>query len=434
MSATPHHVVIIGGGAGGLELAVRLGRRFGRDQVTLVDRTPSHIWKPSLHEAAAGTLDIHREGLSYAMLGQNNGFRFVFGAFSGLDRARRTITVAALNDASGAQVLPERQLPYDTLVLAVGSHGNFFNTPGAERFALSLDSTASAEQFRVELLKAVARADTKAVDGKAATVQVVIVGGGATGVELAAELHEAGQTLSDYGSSRPDQQAELHLTVIEGGPRILGPLPERVAAAATQLLCERGVAIHTRCRVSEVQRDAVMAGDKVFPADLVVWAAGIKAPAFLATLGLAVTPLNQLVVNGQLRTEDPAIVAFGDCAAAPWEGSTKTVPPRAQAAHQQSSYLYGLLSDRMRGRPVSDKPFRFRDFGSLVSIGHTEGVGSLMGGLSGPKMQVEGWIARVMYASSHWSHYVTVLGLWHALLRGLARTLNRRSQPRVKLH
>jgi NADH dehydrogenase len=415
-------------------LAVRLGRKHGAAHVTLIDSHPFHIWKPSLHEVAAGTMDIHREGLSYAMLAHYNDFRFVIGKLSGVDRNTRQLNVDAWCDVDGEVILPERQVPYDTLVLALGSFGNFFNTPGAEQYAISLDSTDSAEKFRMELLKAMARAGGKSAAGTTPTVNVVIVGGGATGVELAAELHETGQTLSAYGLPHVDATQMLRITVVEGGPRILGPLPERVADAARNLLTERGVVVEADCRVSEVTPHSVLAHGKEFPSDLCVWAAGIKAPALLGDLGLELNRVSQIVVNDHLCTPDPAVYALGDCAAAPWGDPGKTVPARAQAAHQQASYLFDTMTARIAGSTLPTQPFRFRDFGSLVSLGHTEGVGNLMGGLMGRSLLVEGWVARVMYASSHWTHYATLLGVWGATMRSLSSYLSKRSRPRVKLH
>ncbi|KOQ37317.1 NADH dehydrogenase, partial [Achromobacter xylosoxidans] len=154
--APSERIVIVGGGAGGLELAAKLGRIHGRQHITLVDSRPFHIWKPSLHEAAAGTLDIHQEGLSYLMLAHLNGFSFAQGRLVGVDRERRLISVDAVADAQGQEVLPRRELAYDTLVLALGSTSNFFNTPGAAEHAVTLDTTENAEQFRLTMLKAMA--------------------------------------------------------------------------------------------------------------------------------------------------------------------------------------------------------------------------------------------------------------------------------------
>lgn len=426
-----HRVVIVGGGAGGLELAVKLGRAYGESHVTLIDKSLFHIWKPSLHEVAAGTLDIHREGLSYPMLAHDRGFRFVPGVMTGVDREQRAVAVDAWIDEEGEEVLPARSIPYDTLVFAIGSHGNFFNTPGAEQFALSLDSTEAAERFRRALLKITTRLEAQ--PDATASAHVLIVGGGATGVELAAELLEAAQVLSNYGASHTSIP-RLQVRLLEGGPRVLGPLPERIAAAATKLLSKRGVSVMTDCRVTEVTADSVITNQGAFPADLCIWAAGIKAPAVLTTLGLEVNRLNQLVVNAQLQTADPHIFALGDCASAAWVGTDKQVPARAQAAHQMATYLFKRIKERIEGDAPSAEVFAYRDFGSLVSLGHSQGVGTLMGSLQGRNFFVEGLVARTMYSSLRWSHHAVVLGWPGACIRALGGFLTKRSRPRVKLH
>lgn len=430
----PHRVVIVGGGAGGLILAARLGRRFGRAHVTLVDARPYHIWKPSLHEAAAGTLDIHQEGLSYLMLANLNHFSFVLGNLLEVDRRTRTLRLAAVEAPHGEAVIPPRTLPYDTLVLAVGSTSNFFGTPGAERHAVTLDTPDNAEAFRLALLQAMVEVDQAKARDPSASLNVVIVGGGATGVELAAELREAGRVIGAYGlpAFRPDR--DLVITLIEGGPRLLGALPERIARAAHERLTELGVRVHTDCRIAEVTADSVIASDgRRFASDLCMWAAGIQGQPVLASLDLPLNRIGQVEVDACLRTPDPDIYAFGDCAAAPW-GENGTVPARAQAAHQQADYLADRLAARIRGTPAPDTPFVYRDHGSLVSLGHQAGAGSLMGKLTGRGLFVTGLLARMMYMSLHLMHHQTVLGLSRTASLALARLLMKRAHPRVKLH
>jgi NADH dehydrogenase len=195
-------IVVVGGGAGGLELACRLGRRLrrrrGSPTVTLVDARLSHIWKPSLHEVAAGTLDIHQEGLSYQMLAHDNGFRFVYGAMTALDCAARTLTVGEVRDEAGEVLVGARPLSYRSLVIAVGSTSNYFGVPGAAEHTISLNATEDAEHFRLRMLKAMARADERKARDPQARVDIVIIGGGATGVELAAELREASGVLAAF--------------------------------------------------------------------------------------------------------------------------------------------------------------------------------------------------------------------------------------------
>lgn len=461
MTQYAHRIVIVGGGAGGLELAARLGRQLQPRNVVLIDAASAHIWKPSLHEVAAGTLDVHREGLSYFALAKQCGFTFVHGSMVGVDRARQRVLLAPLLSANGEQIFPERALEYDSLVLAIGSNANFFNTPGAEEHAIALDSTAQAEYFRVALLRELAalhlrkqtaaHVNAPAPDSALAlssaievsssslspdeVLHIAIVGGGATGVELAAELVEALKGLAYYGIDELKPDRDVKITLIEGANRILSALPEKVSIKAHKLLQERGVAIRTGIRVTQVNRDSLVDDNgQRHVAHLCVWAAGIMAPPVLSELGLQTNRINQLVVDDHLRTLDPHIFALGDCAEAPWYGESKALPAKAQVAHQQAIYLQKVLRARVTGRSQPEQPFRFRDYGSLVSVGHAEGVGSLMGVLSDKNLFVEGMLARFMYMSLHLRHHMAVLGVLQTAALAVGRLLLRRSTPRVKLH
>jgi len=430
-------IVIVGGGAGGLELACKLGRKLGPSKVLLVDTRLYHIWKPSLHEVAAGTLDIHQEGLSYQMLAHDNGFTFVYGPMTALDHGARRITVGAVRSSDGEDVLHERRIDYGSLVIAVGSTSNYFGVPGARENTISLNATEDAERFRLRLLRLMAGAEQareERNDANAA-LDVVIIGGGATGVELAAELREASGVYAAYGFSRLQVKRDVRITLLEGAPRILAPLPERVSAAALKLLDERGIRVVNNCRVTKIDADRVLDNDgNVYPASLCVWAAGIRAPEFLGTLGLPVTKGGQIEVDPQLRVPGvPGVYALGDCAAC-IDVSGKPVPPRAQAAHQQADYLLKQFLRRAKGKPLDEKPYRYRDYGSLVSLGKTTSVGSLMGSLSGASWFVEGMIGRVMYTSLHLMHHQAVLGAMRTGVLAVARFLIRRTTPLVKLH
>jgi NADH dehydrogenase len=428
-------IVIVGGGAGGLELACKLGRKLGPLKVTLVDSRSFHIWKPSLHEVAAGTLDIHQEGLSYQMLAHDNGFTFVYGALTALDQASHTLTVGAVQAGSDGELLPERRIAYASLVLAIGSTSNYFGVPGAPEFTISLNATEDAERFRMRLLRLMTMAELHKASQPDAGVNIVIIGGGATGVELAAELREASVSYAAYDFHHLQATRDVRITLLEGAPRILAPLPERVSAAALTLLHERGITVATDTRVTaiEAQRVSTAAGD-VYPADICVWAAGIKAPELLSQLGLAVNRGGQVEVDGALAVKGAAdIYALGDCAACVGPDG-KLVPPRAQAAHQQADYLLNNFLRRERGRAPQAKPYAYRDYGSLVSFGQTTTVGSLMGSLKGLSWFVEGYIARLMYTSLHLMHHQAVLGTIRTGVLAIARFLIKRSTAHVKLH
>lgn len=436
-----HRIVIVGGGAGGLPLATALGDKLGRRgraEITLVDRFETHLWKPLLHEVAAGRMDADAHDVDYLALGHWHRFRFRQGAVAGLDRARRELYLQAVDDDEGRQMLPSRTLHYDTLVFCVGSTTNDFGIPGVATNAISLDTALDAERFHRRLLSACVRADGEAAEGSPTGVDIVVIGAGATGVELVAELRQTTRAHAGYGLDKLDPARDIHLSLLEAAPRILPQLGEHIAAAATDLLGKLDIVVRTNERVIGVDASGVhTANGGTLKADLVVWAAGIQAPAFLAALdGLEVNRANQLVVTSTLQTtRDPAIFALGDCAASPWPGGGKAgalVPPRAQAAHQQATLLVKSMQARLAGRRLPE--FRFRDFGSLVSLGELSAVGNLMGRLIGGNMVVQGLIARWMYASLYKMHQVSILGWLRVAIDSVSRLVRQRLEPRVKLH
>ena len=444
MSAPPsalHRIVVVGGGAAGLPLATKLGDtlgRKGRATVTLVDRFATHLWKPLLHEVAAGRMDADLHDVDYFLMAYWHRFRFRLGALTGLNRARRELQLAAVLDDDGEEILPAGILPYDTLVFCVGSIGNDFGISGVAEHAISLDTAADAERFHRRLVAACVRAEGRASRGESAAVDIVIIGAGATGVELAAEIRNCTRAFASYGLDYLKPERDVRLTIIEAAPRILPPLPEKIAAAATDLLGTLGVAVRTDERVLKVDAGGVhtVAGT-VLPADLVVWAAGIQAPPVLAQLdGLEVNGANQLVVGKTLQTtRDADIFALGDCAACPWpeSGREKAIlPPRAQVARQQAILITKTITARLAGKPLPT--FRFTDFGSLVSLGELSAVGNLMGRLIGGSMVVQGLIARLMYASLYKMHQVATHGYLRVALDSVSRLVRQRLEPRVKLH
>jgi NADH dehydrogenase len=430
--------VIVGGGAAGLELVTRLGDTLGKRQtaeITLVEKTRTHLWKPLLHAVADGSMDPGEHELNYLAQAHWHHFRYRLGEMIGLDRANKQVHLAAMQDEEGREITPLQSVGYDTLIIAIGSVSNDFGTPGVAQYAIPLETTEQAARFNRRLLNACIRAQTQAGPVRPGQLHVAIIGAGATGTELAAGLYQTAREVVAYGLDRIDPARDIRIILIEAADRILPALPERISEATLTLLKTLGVEVHTGMRVSQVTADGVhMADGRFVPAELVVWTAGIKAPAFLRDLdGLETNRLNQLVVTQTLQTtRDPDIFAIGDCAACPWAGHATPVPPRAQAAHQQASHLFAQIRHRSAGTPL--QPYVYRDFGSLVSLGKYSTVGSLMGFLVGKGFFVEGFFARLMYRSLYLMHEFALYGKWKTLVGTLARGLSRRSRPLVKLH
>lgn len=438
MDGDRHHVAVVGGGAAGAELVTRLGDTLGKRgqaRVTLIEKSRTHLWKPLLHAVAAGSMNASEHELNYLAQAHWHGFHYRFGEMVGLDRKKKEVHLAATADEEGRQITPPRRLGYATLVIAIGSVTNDFGTPGASRYAVPLDTPDQAVRFNHRLVNACIRADAQEEPIRPGQLHVAIIGAGATGTELAAELHRTARQVVAFGLDRIDPERDIRIILIDAAERILPALPARVAEATLALLEKLGVEVRTGAKVSEVRGDGVVLGNGDFvPSELVVWCAGVKGPDVLRDLdGLESNRLNQLVVLPTLQTtRDPDIFALGDCASCPRAGHPTPVPPRAQAAHQQAAHMLGQIRRRLAGAPL--EPYVYRDFGSLVSLGKYSTIGNLMGFLVGKNMFIEGYFARLMYRSLYKMHEYALHGGRKTFRGSLARRLSRSAEPEVKLH
>lgn len=434
-------IVIVGGGAGGMQLATRLGDTIGRRglaDIVLVDRSPTHFWKPLLHEAASGHRDPATHTIEYAAQARQHGFRFVQGSLERVDRARHVVTLGAVLDADGATILPERSLRYDDLVLAVGSVTNFFNVPGAAQHALALENLEQAEDFRRKFLAACMKANhqAEALSGRQVQpIDINVIGAGATGVELAAALrHAAGQlTAYRFKSLRADRDVRIRL--IEGADRILPVLDERVSQRALAQLERLHIDVLTGVRVAEVTDDAIVtANGNRLASDLTIWAAGVAGPAILKQVGdLSLNASNQVIVTETLQSpDDPHVFAFGDCAACPLQDKRGFLPPRAQVAHQQALYLGRAFARRLSGKTVAG--FTFHDAGTIVSLGESGAVYQTDRGPRSRSLIVDGLAAIGLYKLVYRKHLLGLYGAKRTLLQSLGHWLQSYNRPSIKLH
>jgi NADH dehydrogenase len=428
-----HKILIVGGGAAGLELATYLGDKLGKQglaEITLLDATSTHIWKPLLHEVASGTL-AEAEEVEYLSQAHRNHFLFRLGRMEGLDRAAKEIYVSPTLNEQGVELIPRRTLKYDTLVLAVGSVSNTFGIKGVDQHCLFIDTTTQAYRFQKQLVETYyikSYAGQNSLKNK--PLSIVIIGAGATGVELSAELHQVSKLLATYGLEDSDK---VKITIIEAATQLLPALPPRLSLATQQQLVKLGIDLKLGRRVTEVTETAVYTHDgEVFEADLKVWAAGIKAPDWMKNLdGLETNHINQLIVDDTLKTSDDNIFAIGDCAACVWAGHTGNVPPRAQAAHQQATAVGKTLVNRQYLKPAVK--FVYQDYGSLVSLGQYSTVGSLMGSLMGT-VSVGGFIAYVVYLSLYKMHQIAIHGYFRTAMLSLSNIFRRSTHAKIKMH
>ena len=432
----PPKIVVVGGGAGGLELVTQLGKTLGKKrkaEITLIDCSRTHIWKPLLHEVAAGTLDSHDDELEYLAQASENHFRFVLGRMNGLDRGQKKIRLSALYSKSGQEIMPERTHAYDFLVVAVGSICNDFGIKGVAEHCMFLDTTEEAEQFQSKLLEAYLRAQSHGGARAPGELDVAIVGGGATGIELSAQLYTASRLLSSYGLDNI-QPSDIKIHILEASPRLLPGLPDRLSRGTLKQLTKLGIEVHLGVKVIEVTDEGMKTESGNFiQAAARIWAAGVKAPDFLKDIdGLETNRINQLVVKPTLETtRDNDIYVVGDCAACFWPEKQLNVPPRAQSAHQMASLVLINIQRRLRGK--APKTFKYQDYGSLVSLGKYSTVGNLMGNLMGSVM-IEGFIARMVYLSLYKMHQLALFGYFRVFLMMIASFFSNRLNPKIKLH
>jgi NADH dehydrogenase len=425
---TRRKIVIVGGGAGGLELATSLGRAR-RDDVLLVDKSAAHVWKPRLHEVAAGLIGSGDDQTSYLVHAQAHRFSFAMGELIGIDPERRAVRLASLHSrTTGAEILGQRDIGYDVLALAFGSRVTDFGVPGVLEHCHMLDSATQAERFQRCFLEAA----VQVAAGGADQLRVGIVGAGATGIELAAELHHAVNAMCQYGGL--GARGLLSITLIDQSERVLPAADPKTSVRIQGALERLGVHLRLAETVQAVDAEGFHLGSgDLAPCSLKVWAAGVTGPDMVSKLdGLSVGRGKRLLVDDHLACVGAAnILALGDCATAVDSDGRALWPPTAQVAHQQAAYLARALRTPEHTPP----PFRYRPMGMLVSLGEGDAAAEFPAPLQGQFRPIfEGAIAKLLYVSLYHMHRAALHGATRAAALALADGLRRTTLPPVKLH
>ena len=404
-------IIIIGGGAGGLELATDLGDKLGKTdkaQITLIDKNSYHLWKPLLHEVATGVLDEQVDNIFYASQGQQHNFEFTQGTFTNLDRDKKQITIINHQNKTVA-------VDYDILVIAIGSTSNDFGTPGVKEHCIFLDDQNAAIRLRETLINkftsfcSIIDDDQSRDEDK---IRIAIVGGGATGVELASELPHMVEAFGACGHNKMCSDL-LDVSVIEATDRILPALPEKTAASITKTLEKQGIHVLTKTMITKAESDGFYPkeGDTL-KADIMIWTAGVKAPDYLKEIaGLESSRSNQLVVKPTLQTSrDDSIFVIGDCAYA-MQDNGRASPPTAQAAHQMAKICYENIINILNNNPL--KSFKYTDNGTIISLHDTaQGVVKIAGK---SEMNVKGWFALIIHRLLYRMHQASLLGIFKTI-------------------
>ena len=369
------------------------------------------MWKPLLHEVAAGSMDMSRHELDYLAQAYWHGFRFRFGEMIGLDRAargpsRRQYRRGGARHHAGALDRLRHAGDRDRQL------SQRFRDAGVKEMGSAWKAGRRAAVQR-RLVNACLRAHTQTEPVRPGQLHVAIIGAGATGRELSAELHRTTRGVVAFGLDKIDPDKDIKITLIEAADRVVPALPPRLSEATRNLLGGSASSGPNRRAGDLGDADGVHLADGGFiPFRAVVWAAGVRGPgrAEESSAGSKATASNQLVVQAR-RCRRRATTTFSPWAIAPTcrgRRRHRPVPPRAQAAHQQASHLLKQIKRRLAGEPV--QPFVYHDFGSLVSLGEFSTVGSLMGFLAGKGMLIEGYVARLMYRSLYKMHETALQG------------------------
>ncbi|GAN68762.1 NAD(P)/FAD-dependent oxidoreductase [Acetobacter orleanensis] len=421
-------LVIVGGGIAGLALATRLGNSMGRSgklDITLVDKGFSHVWKPMLHCFAAGTARNENDRITFISHAAGHGFRFCYGEISNLDRAARRLTLAPLTEQDDEEViLEERYLDYDALIFAIGSRANDFGTPGVKDHCIFLDNVVEANNFNENFRHAILQAY-----GRGTPLDIAIVGGGATGVQLAAELHKALDIGSLYNFT--PTTPEMRITLLEAGPRILPSFPDNVSEEARKQLEALNISVRTGAMVSGVdEKGFILKDGSRVDAQFRVWAAGVKAPDVTRDMdGLECARGGQLVVKPTLQTTlDDRIFAVGDCSYI----AESPLPPTAQVARQEAHHLAKYLPQwALNQTPVP--PFKFNNKGAIVALGNYNGWGAFADGKTFGGGALRGLSARLGHTALYRQHQFELYGVTRGAIACLTDWLDRFVRPSVRM-
>jgi NADH dehydrogenase len=380
--ASPHHVVIVGAGFGGLTAAQKLGRAAVR--ITIIDQRNHHLFQPLLYQVATAALATSEIAWPIRFLMRKRPeVTTLLGTVTGVDPQNRRVI---LQDGGA--------VGFDTLLLATGARHAYFGHDEWEPFAPGLKTLEDATSIRRRVLLSLERAEREDDPARrAALLTFVIVGGGPTGVELAGSIVElVFQNLK--GEFRHFETREARVLLIEAGPRLLPAIAPDLSAYALKALAGLGVEVRLGTPVTDCNSTGVRVGDQTVAADVVLWAAGVRASQAAAWLGTPADSAGRVKVEADLTAPGhPEIFVIGDTATVNvWNG--KPAPGIAPAAKQQGAHVARTIEQRLAGN-FAPRPFRYRHAGDLATIGKRSAV------IDFGWCKLRGWVAWWVWGLAH---------------------------------
>lgn len=370
-------VVVIGGGFGGLA-AVRELRRADVD-ITLIDRHTFNTFQPLLYQVATATLNAGDiTWFLRAVRDRQDNVRYLKGTVLSMDHAARTVVL------DGGQ-----SVAYDYLIIAAGVTANYFGVPGAPEHAMPLYRRSQALAIRDKLFTTLEEA---VINGQDRDLGIVVVGGGATGVETAGALAEFRN--NDMPITYPElKPAHIHITLVEQLPFVLAPFHEKLREYARKSLEKRGVDLRLETPVKEVRANGVILGGGEFlPASIIVWASGVTVHTVVENWGVPQGRGGRIGVDDHLAVEGlDGVFAVGDIAV---ENGDRALPQLAQPALQGGKYVARLLQAKLGGKAT--EPFNYRDKGTLATIGRNSAVAEVKG-----LPRLKGLAAWIIWVTTH---------------------------------
>ncbi|WMC18885.1 MAG: FAD-dependent oxidoreductase [Enterobacteriaceae bacterium PSpicST2] len=423
------NIVIIGGGISGLELTKLLSKKIDKkkNNIILIDKNFYHIWKPMLHKIATGYLDANINTINFLDHSHYYNYKFKLGSLININKYKKIIIFKYLNNKK--EII--KKLKYNILVLALGSISNDFNIPGVKKNCFFLDNIKHAMLLHKKIFNILLNFNNNNSKDKNIKINIVIIGGGATGVELSTEIMNLIKELKKIKYNYFNNK-KINLTIIEAGSKILSLLPNKISFYVYNKLKEIKINIITNTIVTYIYKYGIKTKTNFYiNADLIIWTAGIKVNNFIKYIkGLEVNNINQLIIKSTLQTTlDKNIFAIGDCSSL--KINNKIIPARAQSAHQMVKICFNNIISILNNKNM--KFFKYKDYGTLISLSKFNTIGYLILNIIKKNIIIKGKLACYLYILLYKMHQIKIQGYKKTLLLIIVNIINNFIYPKIKI-